>query len=293
MSSARLHPVWAPWIFLAPFVVLFGVFMVFPLVSSVGLALQQTYGPDTAVRVGLKNFADLFRDPLFWTAARNTFAYTAGSLFVQLPVALGLALLLNQPGLRGRAWFRLAFFSPSLVGLVFVAALFALILHEREGLLNAALARVWPGFPAEFPWLQRHIMPALILASLWMYAGFNMIYFLAALQGVDKSLVEAARVDGAGPCSVFRHVTWPAIAPVAGFVTLLSVIGSMQLFELPYILLGGAGPESRGLTIVMYLYQNGFETGDLGYAAAIGWVLALFLMGIAVLQRALQREARS
>ncbi len=293
MSRARIYPLWAPWLFLAPFVVLFGVFMAYPLISSIGLSLQQTYGPGTSVSVGLKNYADLIRDPLFWIAVRNTALYTAGSLFVQLPIALGLALLLNRPRLRGRAWFRLIFFSPSLVGLVFVATLFGLILHEREGLLNAALARVWPAFPREFPWLQRFVMPALILASLWMYAGFNMIYFLAALQTVDQTLVEAARVDGAGPWHVFRHVTWPAIAPVSGFVALLSVIGSMQLFELPYILLGGPGPESRGLTIVMYLYQNGFETGDLGYAAAIGWVLALFLIGLALVQRALQREALS
>jgi ABC-type sugar transport system permease subunit len=293
MSDARLYPRWAPWFFLAPFLSLFIVFMLIPLANSVTLSLQQTYGPKTAAFVGLKNYADLLRDPLFWTAVRNTLLFAAGSLFIQLPISLGLALLLNRPGIRGRTWFRLAFFSPSLVGMVFVAALFALILHEREGLLNAALMKIWPDFPPEFPWLQRYVLPALIIAALWMYAGFNMVYFLAALQSVDRSLMEAARVDGAGAWGVFLHVTWPAIAPVASFVSLLSVIGSMQLFELPYLLLGGPGPESRGLTIVMYLYQNGFETGDLGYAAAIGWVLALFLMGIAALQRALQRETSS
>jgi ABC-type sugar transport system permease subunit len=124
-----------------------------------------------------------------------------------------------------------------------------------------------------------------------MYVGFNMVYFLAALQNVDRSIEEAAIVDGAGPWQRFRHVTIPAIRPVAGFVVLLSIIGSFQLFELPFVLLNNtAGPDNRGLTIVMYLYQTGFEIGDLGYASAIGWSLAILLMILAVaLRRVLKR----
>lgn len=126
-------------------------------------------------------------------------------------------------------------------------------------------------------------MTGLIVAGLWMYVGFNMVYFLAALQNVDRSIEEAALVDGAGPWQRFRHVTIPAIRPVAGFVILLSIIGSFQLFELPFVLLNNtAGPDNRGLTIVMYLYQTGFEIGDLGYASAIGWSLAILLMILAV-----------
>jgi ABC-type sugar transport system permease subunit len=177
------------------------------------------------------------------------------------------------------------------VGIVFVAMMFALMFHERDGLINAFLRQVIPAFPEEFPWLQIYVMPALIIASLWMYVGFNMIYFLAALQGVDSSLLEAAEVDGAGHWHKFRHIVLPQIAPVTGFITLLSIIGSMQLFELPFILLGGPGPEGRGLTIVMYLYQYGFEIGDLGYASAIGWSLALILIGMALVQRVMGRRA--
>jgi len=148
-----------------------------------------------------------------------------------------------------------------------------------------------PAFPSEFPWLEIYVMPALIIASLWMYVGFNMIYFLAALQGVDENLLEAAEIDGAGSWHRFRHIILPQIAPVTGFITLLAIIGSMQLFELPYILLGGPGPEERGLTIVMYLYQYGFEIGDLGYASAIGWSLALILVAVALVQRLIVRRA--
>ena len=134
-------------------------------------------------------------------------------------------------------------------------------------------------------------MTGLIVAGMWMYVGFNMVYFLAALQNVDRSIEEAALVDGAGPWQRFRHVTVPAIRPVAGFVVLLSIIGSFQLFELPFVLLNNtAGPDNRGLTVVMYLYQTGFEVGDLGYASAIGWSLAILLMILAVgLRLVLQR----
>ena len=113
-----------------------------------------------------------------------------------------------------------------------------------------------------------------------------MVYFLAALQNVSRDLLEAAEIDGAGPWQRFWHITLPEITPVAGFVTLLSVIGSFQLFELSYIMLNDtAGPDNNGLTIVMYLYQTGFQTGDLGYASTIGWVLALILVSIAMIQR--------
>jgi ABC-type sugar transport system permease subunit len=221
---------------------------------------------------------------------RNTFVYAVAAVALQVPLALGLAMLLNRPRLRGRALFRLIFFSPSLVGIVFVAMMFALMFHEREGLVNVVLRAAIPHFPREFPWLQRYVMPALIIATLWMSVGFNMIYFLAALQGVDKDCLEAADVDGANAWQKFLAVILPEIAPVTGFVVLLSLLGSLQLFELPFILLNGPGPENRGLTVVMYLYQYGFEVGDLGYASAIGWTLALVLMGLTVLQRLLSRE---
>jgi ABC-type sugar transport system permease subunit len=284
------HPRWAPYVFMAPFVLIFCTFMVYPLVQSIVLAMQQTFGPKTTVFVGLKNFADLFADRFFWLAMRNTFVFTMASVVLQLPISLGLAMLLNRPRLKGRALFRLIFFSPSLVGIVFVAMMFALMFHEREGLVNALLRVVIPHFPREFPWLQEYVMSALIIATLWISVGFNMIYFLAALQSVDRECLEAADIDGANGWQKFLYVILPEIAPVTRFVMLLSLIGSFQLFELPFLLLNGPGPENRGLTVVMYLYQYGFEVGDLGYASGIGWTLALVLMGLTIIQRMLSRE---
>jgi ABC-type sugar transport system permease subunit len=285
MTQAVGQRRWVPWFFVAPFVLVFLIFTAYPLFQSVLLSMQQTYGPKTSKFVFLNNFKFLFQDPMFWQAMGNTFIFAASSLFIQLPLSLGLALLLNQPHLRGRLFFRLVYFSPSLVGVVFVALLFGPIFEKNTGLLNVWL-HSWFGFDPEFPWMERYVMGGLIVASLWTYVGFNMVYFLAALQNVDRSLTEAAMIDGSGPWNRFVHVTMPAIRPVATFVVLLSLIGSFQLFELPYVLLNNsAGPGNRGLTVLMYLYQTGFEVGDLGYASAIGWTLAILLMIFAIGQR--------
>ncbi|NDV63090.1 sugar ABC transporter permease [Puniceicoccales bacterium CK1056] len=283
------YPLWTPFAFLAPFLVVFAVFLVYPLLQSVILSLEQTFGPQHKTFVYFHNFSQLLQDPLFFKALMNTAIFSGASVLVQMPLSLGLALFLNRPDIRGRAFFRLIFFSPSLVGAVFVGVMFGIIFGKRTGLLNIVLNRLI-GFNLDFPWLQEYVMVSLILASLWMWTGFNMIYFLAALQNVDKDLEEASKIDGAGPWDRFIHVTLPAIRPVAGFVVLLSIIGSFQLFELPYLLLNNsAGVENKGLTIVMYLYQTGFETGDLGYASAIGWILAIILIGLAIIQRRLSR----
>lgn len=279
------------WMMLAPFLILFAVFVVYPLIQSASLAANQTYGPGTRTFVGTKNFELLFQDPVFWKSIGNTIIYALGSLFIQLPLAFALALALNSQKLRGKGVYRLIFFSPQLMGLVFVSILGALAFEKRAGLVNRALAWITqnPNL-LDVDWLQQHVMATLILISLWLYAGFNMIYFLAALQNVDRSLIEAAEIDGAGAWGKLRHVILPAVRPVATFVVLLSMIGSLQLFELPYILLDGSGgPDNRGLTIVMYLYQNGFDLGDLGYASAIGWMLALLLIALALVQIKLTR----
>lgn len=281
---------WAPWLFLSPFIIVFCIFTLYPLIQALSLSLQQTFGPKATVFVGLDNFRYLLTDPLFWKALKNTLIFTMASVFIQMPLALGLAILLNGKSLRGRSFFRLIFFAPSLVGMVFAGMMFSLIFEKRTGLLNHLIHSVVPNFDVEFPWLQTYIMPALILTSVWMYVGFNMVYFLAALQTVPEELIEAAEIDGAGRWEKFKNVTLPYILPVSSFVVLLSIIGSVQLFELPFVMLGGSGPEDRGLTLVMYLYQIGFLNGDLGYASAIGWVIAVILLSFAMVQRQLGRR---
>lgn len=296
----------APYLLIGPFLVLFVGFTLVPLLQAVPLATHHTFGPSATEYVGLEKFRQALGDPRFWTAMRNTLLFTAGSVFIQLPIALGLALLLNKPGIIGRGFFRLLFFSPQLVGLVFVAVLASVMFQKQKGLVNSSLAagadlmRKAPLIGADrwlptrsellaIPWLETLALPTLIITALWMYAGFNMVYFLAALQNVPRELEEAAMIDGAGPVRRFRSVVFPSIRPVGVFVVLLSVIGSIQVFELAFIMLPeGVGLQDRGLTLVTYLFKSGFEIGDLGYATAIGWVIAVMLCAAAVTQRVLQ-----
>ncbi len=292
-AIARQYPAWMPYFFLLPFLGIFLIFIAYPMVLSATMAFQQNAGPGVSEPVGFKNFTWMVQDPAFWTAVKNTTLFAAASVFIQLPAALGLALLLNSDKIRGRGLWRMIFFAPVLVGLPFVAVLAGLIFEKNTGLLNITLHALL-GLDIEFPWLQEFVMPALIVAAFWMYVGFNMIYFLAALQNVNKDLLEAAQVDGANAWQRFCNVTVPAIKPVAAFVILLSLIGSFQLFELPYLMLNeSAGPENRGLTLVMYLYQQGFDRGDLGYASAVGWVLAVVLFGFAVVQSIISRKSEA
>jgi ABC-type sugar transport system permease subunit len=276
----------APYLFLTPFFLSFLIFGAYPIIRSLVLSLYITSGPEAQHFVGLNNYLFLLKDPDFWTAFRNTATFALGSVVLQLPLSLGLAILLNRPEIRGRNVFRFIFFSPNLMGLVFSALLFMLILAPKFGLLNAALHALF-GLPSTTRWLSTPglVMPALIMVALWLYTGFNMVYFLAALQSVDAELYEAATIDGAGRWSQFWHVTLPGIKPVLIFVVVLSTIGSFQLFELAFLLLGnGSGPDQAGLTIVMYLYPNGFLGGDLGYASAIGWTLAAMVLMLSLIQ---------
>lgn len=276
----------APYLFVSPFLVLFAVFGFWPLVKSLVLSFYATNGPRSQVFVGWSNFQFLSSDPDFHTAVRNTATYAFWTVFLQLPMSLGLALLLSQRWLKGRELFRLAFFSPHLLGSVFVGVLFSVLFVPRFGLLNQALHGLF-GTPLDTKWLGNPalVMPALVGTSLWMHVGFNMVYFLAALQAVDTELYEAARVDGANPWRQFLAVTVPGIRPVAVFVLVTATIGSFQLFELPYIMLNNtSGPNKSGLTMVMYLYNTGFVTGDLGYASAIGWTLALGVLAVSLVQ---------
>lgn len=282
----------APYLFLAPFAVLFAGFFAYPLGRSFALSFQQTLGPREARFVGLGNYRFLLADRLFWGAVANTALYTAAFLAVQIPASLGLAVLLNDRRVRFRPLFRFAFFSSYLVGAVFVAVLFNVLLGSRAGPVNRALAAISPtlgpvGFLTDPAWA----MPSILIASWWVSLGYGMIYFLAALQGVDRELYEQASVDGAGPWRRFRHVTLPGIRPVTVFLTVAGTIGAFQLFELPWVLFNGPGPNYRGITVVMYLYLAGFEAGDLGYASAVGWALVGMVAVVSLLQIALVRRS--
>lgn len=277
------------YLFLLPFVVVSALFFLLPLCWAAVLAFYQTSGPSSRQFVGMGNFRFILSDGDFYKALSNTGIFALASILLQLPLSLSLAMLLNAKDSRIKNLFRLIIFLPNLVGQVFVGVLFSILFTPTYGLFNRFLHSL-VGWGLDQRWLDDPslVMPAVIIASLWLYVGFNMIYFLAALQNVDQSLIEAARIDGAGPVRTFWTVTVPAIVPVATFVVVTSTIGSFQLFELPYTLLqqhgDGYGPRNSGMTIVGYLYQYSFRNGDLGTGAAVGWVLTLIILVVSLIQ---------
>ncbi|HTV19835.1 MAG TPA: sugar ABC transporter permease [Polyangiaceae bacterium] len=281
-----------PYVFLLPYFVLSSIFFVYPFLRAVALAFYQTNGPRSAVFVGLGNFRFLLGDEVFHIALKNTLVYTSFSLFLQLPLALGLALLLDRGKSpwerRLEGFFRLMLFSPNLVGSIFVGVMFNVMLTPRYGLVNRTIHAL-VGWGLEKHWVEEPglVMPALVISSLWLYVGFNMVYFLAALQTVDKELEQAARIDGAGPLQVFWNVTLPSIRHVVIFVVILSTVGSFNLFELPLAMLNrtnGFGPDNSGLTVITYLNEIAYRSGDLGLGSAVGWVVALLIMGLSFIQ---------
>jgi ABC-type sugar transport system permease subunit len=288
------HRGWAPYAFFAPFLLLTAVFTLYPLINAGVLAFYQTNGPASKVFVGLSNFSFVLTDPVFYKALRNTSIYAAFSVFLQVPLALALALLLNRDQSRAKAVFRLILFSPNLVGQIFVGLLFGVLFMPRYGLINRAMqALVGWGLNEQWLGTPSLVLPAIVITGLWVWVGFNMVYFLAALQSVDRALEEAARLDGANGLQVFWHVTLPNIRHVLVFVVVTSVIGSYQLFELPLALLPeteGRGPDNSGLTMVTYLYDQAFGTeGDLGLGSAVGWIMAALIFGLTLVQLKLAR----
>lgn len=284
---------YAPWLLLSPYIAVTLMFTVYPLLNAGVLAFYQTNGPASRAFVGLDNFRFILSDPTFYRALQNTSIFALCSVFLQLPLSLGLALLLNTSQSRLKGFFRLVLFSPNLVGQIFVGILFSVLFTPRYGLINRFIQAL-TGWGLEKNWLGEPalVMPAIVLTALWVYVGFNMIYFLAALQSVDKSLEEAARIDGANPFQVFWNVTLPSMRHVVAFVVIISIIGSFQLFELPLALLpatNGRGPDNAGLTVISYLYEIGFSQGDLGLGSAIGWVVALVILAVSALQIRLSR----
>jgi ABC-type sugar transport system permease subunit len=283
-----LHKGPAPYLFLSPYLILTSIFFIVPFVNAIVLAFYETNGPRSRAFVGLDNFRFLLHDTNFHTALLNTTIFALVSVCVQLPLAMGLALLLNGGNSRVRGIFRLIFYSPNLVGQVLVGILFTALFTPRYGLITRGFhAFLQWGLEARWLWDPPLIMPAIVIASLWLWVGFNMVYFLAALQTVDKSLEEAARIDGASAWQVFWHVTLPSMRHVVVFVVIMTVIGSYQLFELPLMLLSesyGFGAKNAGITLITYLNFYGFRAGDLGLGSAVGWVIALIIFTISLIQ---------
>jgi multiple sugar transport system permease protein len=280
-------------LFLAPALTAIGVFFFLPVVAAFGLSftdfdIYALVHPSNARFVGLSNYAQLLQDDLFWIALRNTLYFLLVGGPLSIAVSLGAALLVHSRLARWKPAFRFVSFAPVVTTLVAVAIVWRFIYHPRFGVLNFLLSQVgiepidWLGDPA---WA----MPAIILLAVWKNFGYNMIIFVAGLQNIPASLYEAASIDGAGGWQRLWRITLPMLAPTTLFITIITMIGYFQLFAEPYVMTQG-GPMKSTLSIVLLMYEQGFRWWNMGYAAALAFVLFAFIFVGSLLQARLQRN---
>jgi multiple sugar transport system permease protein len=283
----------AGWLFIAPAIVLIGVFFFLPVAASLLLSitdfdLYSVANPANVRIVGACNYVDLMHNPTFWLALKNTFYFALVGGPLTVATSLGAALLLNAKVVRFKTFFRTIYFLPFVTTLVAVAIVWRYLYHPQYGFLNYALGAVgihpidWLGDP-------RWAMPAIILLAVWKNFGYNMLIFIAGLQAVPEDLYEAAALDGAGAVRQFWHVTLPNLAPTFVFVGVVTMIGYFQLFAEPYVMTTG-GPLGATTSLVLFMYQEGFRWWRLGVAAAIAFLLFLIILVWTGLQLRLERR---
>jgi ABC-type sugar transport system permease subunit len=267
----------APYLFVLPNMLIFGVFIIYPAVNGFNISAYDSSNGRTFRPVGTGNYEKLFSDAEFWTAATATAIFVAAFVVQSTAGAIGLALLLNQR-VRARAFFRSAFFLPVLLSPVVVGLLWGWILERRSGALNSLLG-------LDIGWLvnERAALAATVFVGVWMHIGFYTLIFMAGLQGIDESYYEAARIDGAGAWHRFRHVTWPLLRPTTLVVVILSLITGFQAFDFVYTLTGG-GPLGATTLMVQYIYEHAFRSPiQYGLAAAGSVVLFCTIFALTVL----------
>jgi multiple sugar transport system permease protein len=289
-AALRLSPTWAPYVFISPFVVLFAVFGVFPLVFSLYLAFQSwepTSGLAAMQFVGLDNFVFALQDEWFWKSLKNTAWLAVASGVPQHLVAIPLAYFIHSSFKRLRNGVVGAYFMPYITSTVAIAILFSSLFSTDFGLINVFIQAMnaVPGPGWLFPdnpvdWLNDpdHIKPAITMIVFWRYVGFNVVLYLAALQTIPIDIYEAATMDGAGRFQKFWYITLPSLKPMIFFGVTLSIIGGLQLFEEPFILTGGrGGSDQSGMTTAIYLYRMAFDFNDFGAASAMSWLLFILV----------------
>ncbi|MFH7027099.1 MAG: carbohydrate ABC transporter permease [Heteroscytonema crispum UTEX LB 1556] len=275
----------AGYLFMTPTIVVLGTFVILPILWAVFLSLHkvQLLGGIKYDFIGFRNFARLVDDERVWIALLNTAQYVAIVVPSQTILALVLAVTLNS-GIRGKNWWRILYFLPTVTSSAVLTLIFMWI-YNTDGLLNDFLAFIglptynWLGDPAV-------ALKGIMLMNIWSTAPFYMVIYLAALQDIPRSLYEAADLDGANAWQQFIHITIPLLKPVTFFVVAMGVIGTFQLFDQSYIFSNGTGgPNNATLTVVLLIYQSVFRNLQMGYAAAIAFLLAIVIIAITLIQR--------
>jgi multiple sugar transport system permease protein len=289
ISRYSLRNVLSSYLFMGPAILVLGLFVIVPILFALFLAFQkvQLLGDLDFQFVGWRNFARLAQDERVWIALKNTLEYVVIVVPTQTILALTLALTLNA-GIKSKTLWRVLFFLPTVTASAVLTLIFMWI-YNTDGLLNHLLSTLglptynWLGDPAV-------ALKGIMIMNIWSTAPFFMVIYLAALQDIPKSLYEAAQLDGASALQQLRYITLPQLKPVTFFITVTGVIGTFQLFDQSYIFSGGSGgPNNATLTVVLLIYQAVFRDLQLGYGAAIAFLLAFMIIAATLLQRKLWR----
>lgn len=284
----------AAYFFLAPALSAIFIFFFIPVISAFIISFTDfdiyALGDFSTVRfIGFNNYIKLFDDPLFYTALKNTFYFVIMAGPLSIAVSLGAALLLNSKLVKYKSIFRLSYFIPVVTTLVAVAIVWRFTYHPKFGIINYILSLIgiapidWLGEPST-------AMPAIVLMSVWKNFGYNMIIFIAGLQNIPEDLYEAASIEGASGWQKFKSITLPMLAPTTIFISIITMIGYFQLFAEPYIMTQG-GPLNSTLSIVQFMYQEGFRWWNMGYSASIAFVLFFIIMLGTIVQLKIQKSA--
>jgi multiple sugar transport system permease protein len=291
MNSPR-----SAWLFLAPALVVLGVFFLLPVLAALLLSLTDydlyALADLRNLRfVGLGNYWELLHRPLFSSALGHTLYFVAVGVPLSMGASLGAAMLLNSPLARCKALLRTALFAPVVTTVVAVAVIWRYLFNTRYGMANYVLGLVgiqpvdWLGDP-------HWAMPTIIAFAVWKNFGYNMIIFLAGLQAIPPELYEAARIDGASPWRQFRHITLPMLKPTLLMVAILTVSGYFQLFAEPYVMTEG-GPLQSTVSVLYLMYDEGFKWWNLGSASAVAFLLFLIMFAVTVLLLKLSRRGEA
>ncbi len=280
-------------LFLSPALLAIGVFFFIPVLAAFVLSFTDfdiySLGNFHYARfIGLRNYAQLAADPLFWKALGNTLYFLLAGGPLSIAASLAAALLLQSKFLRFKGLFRTAYFAPVVTTLVAVAVVWRFVYHPRFGLLNYVLSWIGVG-PIDWLGDPHWAMPAIILMAVWKNFGYNMIIFIAGLQNIPAELYEASDIDGAGKVRQFTSITLPMLAPTTLFITIITMIGYFQLFAEPYVMTQG-GPLNSTLSLVLLMYQQGFRWWNMGYSAALAFVLFALILAVSLIESWIEKH---
>ncbi len=283
----------AAYLFLTPALLAIFIFFLIPVLAALLMSFTDfdvySLGNLSYARfIGLQNYIQIFKDPLFWQSLKNTLCFVVAGGPLSIVVSLTAALLLSSKLVKYKGLFRLVYFMPVVTTIVAVSILWRFIYNPHFGILNYLLSFAgvhpidWLGDP-------HWAMPAIILMVVWKNFGYNMIIFIAGLQNIPEDLYEVASLEGASEWNKFKNITLPMLAPTTLFVSIITMIGYFQLFAEPYVMTQG-GPLNSTLSIVLYMYREGFRWWNMGYSAALAFILFFIILIVSLIQLKVQKE---